>query len=436
MYKNKILRIGLSVFVLTLFFNINFIVAQNTSNQSFTDNNEKILPTPILTNMIIEEAILMRKSVRQFSQEAVTDEELSTILWAAYGLRSDGRRTVHPIDGIHAAVIYVFNESGVYRYNSINHSLILYKMGDMRDQIDILQYKAPIQLGLCWDTTKADPNLGGAELGQIGQNIHFMAVALGLGTVVTGQSPAAVEPVGLPDNEEGLILMPLGHPQDDYDFCYRPLWFSFLPKIKHSDISVSDVINQRVNGTVFSGKLTRQELSQMVWGAYGFSYYVDNVHGSSNPVLRHRTVPSAHGYYPLIMYVCIESGVYKYFGGLSNCDLWGLPIFSFLLRINVNDVRHSIAQACNKPEISTAPVFIVSILDLEATKKWDDLSDESVWRFWYYEAGASAHNVQLEATAWNLSSTIEIPEDISLIRTTLKLDSRFVPLLVIPLGKN
>ena len=437
MYKNKIVRILLLLFVLTIFLNVDLIASQNSIYQSFTENNnEKFLPPPILPNMILEEAIFMRKSVRVFSENEVTDEELSTILWAAYGLRPDGRRTIHPIDGVYAAVIYVFNESGVYRYNPINHSLILYKEGDMRDKIDILQYEAPIQLGLCWDTTKANPNLGAAELGQVGQNIHFMAVALGLGTVVTGQSPAAIEPVGLPDNEEGLILMPLGHPRDDYDFTYRPLWFSFLPKIKHSKITVTDAISLRLNGTEFSGKLTRRELSQIIWSSYGFSYYTDNVYGPSNKVLRHRTVPSAHGYYPLCMYVCVESGVYKYFGGLPNCDLWGLPIFSFLLRLKANDVRQSIAQACDKPEISTASMFIISILDLEATKKWDDLSNESLWRFWYYEAGASAHNVQLEATAWNLASTILVPTDVNLIRFSLNLDNRFVPLLVVPVGKN
>jgi hypothetical protein len=143
MYKNKIVRVGLSIFVLALFLNVNFITAQNTLNQSTTEHNEeKFLPPPIQTNMIIEEAILMRKSVRVFSKDAVTDEELSTVLWAAYGLRSDGRRTVYPIDNVHAGVIYVFNQSGLYRYNPINHSLILYKEGDQRDKVDILCIKS------------------------------------------------------------------------------------------------------------------------------------------------------------------------------------------------------------------------------------------------------------------------------------------------------
>ena len=77
---------------------------------------------------------------------------------------------------------------------------IVYKEGDHRRDIDILQYEAPIQLGLCWDTNKANPNQAGVELGQIGQNIQFMANALNLGTVVTGQIPPAIEPLGLPSN--------------------------------------------------------------------------------------------------------------------------------------------------------------------------------------------------------------------------------------------
>ena len=45
--------------------------------------DEYPLPTPISVDMILEESICRRMSVRSFNGESVTDEELSTILWAA-----------------------------------------------------------------------------------------------------------------------------------------------------------------------------------------------------------------------------------------------------------------------------------------------------------------------------------------------------------------
>ena len=189
---------------------------------------EYLLPPPLFIDMSFEESIMHRMSMRNFTDEPVTDEELSTVLWLAYGLRGDGNFTVPEINGVHAGVIYVLLED-VYRYNPGNHSLVLYKEGDFRDIVG-WQWSAPVQLGLCWNTDVADANFGSAELGAIGQNIYFAAIALGLGTVITAQGdPSAIAPVGIPENEHGMGVMPLGHVEFEYNFVYRPLLFSLLP---------------------------------------------------------------------------------------------------------------------------------------------------------------------------------------------------------------
>ncbi|MDH7507430.1 MAG: hypothetical protein QHH15_06585, partial [Candidatus Thermoplasmatota archaeon] len=43
-----------------------------------TNNNKYPLPPPISIDMILEESICRRMSVRSFTSEQVTDEELST----------------------------------------------------------------------------------------------------------------------------------------------------------------------------------------------------------------------------------------------------------------------------------------------------------------------------------------------------------------------
>jgi len=397
------------------------------------------LPSPIDVDMILEESIFRRMSVREFTDEPVTDEELSTILWAAYGLRDDGKRTVSAIDGIHAAVIYVLKEDAAYKYDALNHSLAIYKDGDYRDIVG-WQYSAPIQLGLCWETDKTDICYAGVELGEIGQNIQFMANALDLGTVVTAQGPdSAIEPLGLPDNEEGMIVMPLGHPKHPYSFVNKPRWVSLLPRIQYSDVSLTTAIQEREEPTSWNGELTKQEQTQLIWASYGYSYFLDGSNNTVGRLDRHRTVPSAHGYYPLQMYVVTESGVYLYFPNFYNPvygllrGIWNLPVMTFLMKIRSGDYREDIAQASSNPSIASAPLLIISVLDVDKTIRWDDLS--GMLHIWYYEAGASAQNIILETTAWDLSGIIEFPSDVAAIRSLFKLNDDFVPLLVVPVGR-
>ncbi len=435
--KNAIWKKGLVIVAIAVFFSPAIMPAIGTINSPVSVERKALtlrnysLPPPMSVDMILEESIFRRASVREFTDEPITDEELSTILWAACGYREDGKRTVPGIDGVHAAVIYVLKEDAAYKYDALNHSLIFYKEGDWRDIVG-WQYEAPIQLGLCWNTDKANPNYGGAELGEIGQNIAFMANALELGTVVCGQVPPAIEPLGIPDNEEGMIVMPLGHPEYPYEFTYMPMWLSFLPRIQYSNMSLATAIQKRNETTSWEGKLTRREQSQVIWASYGYSYYLDERDAPKNPIKRHRTVPSAHGYYPLRMYAVTKSGIYRYIPGLYKYDKWGLPIVTFMLKIRCGDNREEIAQASSQSSIASAPLSIISVLDIEKTY---DLSGEQFRRFWYYEAGASVHNVLLEATAWNLSANIVFPIDITAIRSLLRLNNNFIPLLIVPVGR-
>ncbi len=406
---------------------------------------EKELPPPLNIDMILEETIFRRMSVREFTDNPVSDEELSTILWAAFGLREDGKHTISKINNTHAAIIYVINEEAAYKYNPENHSLVIFKEGDFRGNLVRIQYDAPYQIGLCWDADKADPNQGGVELGQIGQNIQFMANALNLGTVVTGEIPPAIERLGLPDNEQGLILMPLGYPAIQYDFIDRPMWISLLPKIKLSVNSLTYSLENLNENENINGDLTDQEISQIIWSSYGFSNYIDNSEQEPVHLRRHRTVPSAHGYYPFEIYVITDEGIFRYYHNIlidiiskyfpvlnSPVDFFGLPIITFLSKVKTGDFREEIAEITSEPNINDAPLIIIPVLNLENAK---ELSIESAIRFWFYEAGASAHNIMLESTALDLSSRIIYPINSDSINNVLELNENYIPSLIIAVGK-
>jgi nitroreductase len=441
MRRNYFLREATAVIIVTIFFISAFtpVLGTNLSPNDYsnkpikTDFQEYLLPDPMFIDIPLEETIMRRMSMRNFTEDPVTDEELSTVLWAAFGLRDDGKFTIPKINNSNSVVIYVLLED-VYKYNPENHSLVFYKEGDYRN-IEGMQYPAPVQLGLCWNTNIADQNIGSAECGAVGQNIYFAAASIGLGTVITAQHPtAAIEPVGLPPNEKGIGIMPLGHPTIDYNFVNRPFYLSLLPRIKFSEMTFSTALEERDEVTSWNtDTISRKDLSHLIWASYGYSFFIDK--SGTNVVKRHHTVPSAHGYYPFRIYTVTKSCISKYVYGLMKIDFFGLPIVSFLMRISFGDKRSDFAEA-SESYVSNAPLLIITVLDIEKTIDWDDLSDESVRWVWYYEAGAAAHNVLLQATSRELSGNIVTIDDKETVCNLLKLDSeKFDPMFIIPVGK-
>src|SRR4030042_2082163 len=152
--------------------------------------------------------------------------------------------------------------------------------------------------------------------------------------------------------------------------------FSILPRIRFSNNSLMMVLENRDEVTSWDiSKISREDLSYLIWASYGYSYYLDE--SNTGAVQRHHTVPSAHGYYPFRIYAATKFGVFRYIYGLYNIDLWGLPVVSFLLPVKLGDLRTNIAQVTEQ-FVSDAPLNIIIVLDIDKTNQWDDLSDESM----------------------------------------------------------
>jgi nitroreductase len=82
------------------------------------------LPEPRLTsNISVEQAILNRRSIRIYQEDALTIEEVSQLLWAAQGKTAEwGGRTVPSAGTSYPLEIYLISgkvkdlEIGVYHY--------------------------------------------------------------------------------------------------------------------------------------------------------------------------------------------------------------------------------------------------------------------------------------------------------------------------------
>ena len=343
-----------------------------------------------LSDMPLETVISRRMSIHYGEYynltAAVPWELVSKVLWAAYGYTPRGR-TVPSLSN-HPVIIYVCNETAAYKFIPENQSLTVWKAGDYRDLG--YGYEAPIQLFIAFDTDVCqNATWGNAESGCAIQSVYLMANALNLGTVCQGGTwlnrTTIHQGLGLPENEEVLYKMPLGYPLPPYtDYqnlvpTARPS-SPELPEIQDSAISLEDALNSVFSSHEWSeNPVTKQELSQVLWVSYGYSYYEDTAVG---PGYRHRTVPSAHADYPMRIYAANSSGIYEY-----------LPKPHTLTTIVSEDRRLSIAQASGHPWAASAPLLIAMA--------WDDTQILTV-ETTYVEAGLIAQNVYLESAAWGL----------------------------------
>ncbi len=182
--------------------------------------------------MSLEEALLKRRSVRAYSEEALGLGELGQLLWSAQGITNErGFRTapsagatfplemfvvVNKVDGL---------ERGIYHYKPFEHALRFKRQEDVAEdlfraclsQSMILDAGAVLVFAAEFQRTTGRYGQRGEryvhnEIGHAGQNVHLQAAALNLGTVVIGayRDEEVEDILRLGDPYRVLYLMPVG----------------------------------------------------------------------------------------------------------------------------------------------------------------------------------------------------------------------------------
>lgn len=201
-----------------------------------------ILPAPITDGKIsLEQALQDRRSRRKFQDRPISKEQLSQILWAAYGITQPipdtpnlrgGLRTTPSAGALYPLEIYVVIgnvegiKPGVYRYICEEHKIVRHIEGDLRNELAKAALgqssvrEAPAVLVHSAVFERMLPRYGERgvlyvyiEVGHSAQNIYLQAEALGLGTVAVGAfiDDMISEVLNLPENESPLYLMPFGY---------------------------------------------------------------------------------------------------------------------------------------------------------------------------------------------------------------------------------
>ena len=196
------------------------------------------LPPPRLDGpMSLEEAIANRRSIRRYTDEPLTLQDLSQLLWAAQGITDPERgfRAAPSAGATYPLELYVVVgaggvvglPAGIYHYDPHEHAISLWLEGDLRDQLCEAALgqewvrEAPISIVIAAAFERTTSRYGERgiryvylEAGHAAENVYLQAVALGLGTVAVGAfyDSMVEEVLALPEDQDPIYIMPVGHP--------------------------------------------------------------------------------------------------------------------------------------------------------------------------------------------------------------------------------
>ena len=191
------------------------------------------LPNPKKTGGVsVEKALAARRSIRAYTKQALTVADLGQLLWAAQGVTSpDGKRTApsamhrYPLEIAVVAQNVAGLPNGVYHYLPATHSLEMLTstkpgtplLAGATSQGQVQSAPAVFVIAAVYERMVSgakNHTWTDYEAGLASENLMLQAVALGLGSVVTGgiDAGAVREAVRFNGSEQVIVVIPVGHP--------------------------------------------------------------------------------------------------------------------------------------------------------------------------------------------------------------------------------
>lgn len=171
-------------------------------------------------------ALKERKTTREFRKEKLSEQVLSNLLWAAFGINrpESGRRTAPSAMNWQEIDVYVIMEGGLYLYEAKGHLLKLVKAEDLRAQAGTQDFvhEAPVNLIYVADTLRmGQADLGereiyaAADTGFIAENVYLFCASEGLATVVRASvdKPKLSKAMELRPEQRIVLAQSVGYPK-------------------------------------------------------------------------------------------------------------------------------------------------------------------------------------------------------------------------------
>ncbi|MDR1273211.1 MAG: SagB/ThcOx family dehydrogenase [Odoribacteraceae bacterium] len=174
----------------------------------------------------VMQALDVRASAREMEETALSLQDLSDLLWAAYGTnRPDGRRTAPTAKNAQDIDLYVCLPAGAYLYDARNNLLKPIASGDLRPALASGQAfinKVPVVLLIVSDYSRFRLNddekarlWAAMDGGIVSQNINIFCAAVGLSTVPRAymDQEQIKKALKLTDTQMPVLNNPVGYPK-------------------------------------------------------------------------------------------------------------------------------------------------------------------------------------------------------------------------------
>ena len=179
------------LFLLSILFLITYVIdAQNMKSIKLPEPQTEI-GKPLM------QALKLRQSSRSFDTKPLPLQEISNLLWAAFGInrQESGKRTAPSAMNWQEIDIYVVMEEGTYIYKAKPNTLVPVVDGDLRALCGIQDFVKGAPLNLVYVSDLSRVSGGGeedkrffsaADCGFIAENVYLYCASQGLAVVVRG----------------------------------------------------------------------------------------------------------------------------------------------------------------------------------------------------------------------------------------------------------
>lgn len=171
-------------------------------------------------------ALKARKSSRDFSTQKISDQDLSNMLWAGFGINrpeTNGRTAPSAIN-MQEIDLYVTLEQGLYRYDAKSNMLVWVSSKDIRALTGKQAFvkDAPVNIIFVADCSRIKKNGQGeaknyatADAAFISENIYLFCASEGLATVVRASvdKPVLATAMQLRQDQEIIFGQTVGYPK-------------------------------------------------------------------------------------------------------------------------------------------------------------------------------------------------------------------------------
>lgn len=174
--------------------------------------------------MTLNEALINRQTNRTFSDQQLTEQEISNLLWAANGInRPDGKRTAPSARNAQEIDVYVAMKTGLYKYEPNDNALRLISNKDLRHNMSPrpqMIEEAPVALIFFanYDKMKnfddaSKEFYGATDAGFVSQNVYLHCAANHLNTVVMGYIDRDAIRDMIQVDGKAILVQPVGYPK-------------------------------------------------------------------------------------------------------------------------------------------------------------------------------------------------------------------------------